>query len=58
MDEKILQNVLNIRRKFLHAIGDRMRGIISNGSVTFHFNRGEYTGVHDVVDKANKAKEK
>ena len=45
------------RKTFLHMIGERMRGLVPNGSVTFHFNRGEYTGVHDVIDKANRAKE-
>ena len=57
MDEATLQQALAERKTFLHMIGERMRGLVPNGSVTFHFNRGEYTGVHDVIDKANRAKE-
>ena len=57
MAEKTVNDVLTVRRKFLHGIGERMRGLVPNGSVTFHFNRGEYTGKHDVNEKADKAKE-
>ena len=58
MDEKTINDVLAVRRKFLHGIGHRMEGLIFNGSVEFHFNHlGKYAGVNTVKEKGERNKE-
>ena len=57
MDEKTVNDVMSVRRKFLHGIGHRMDGIIPEGSVAFHFHLGKYTGKHDTNERAVEAKE-
>lgn len=57
MDEKTVNDVLAVRRQFLHGIGHRMEGIVSEGSVTFHYHLGKYTGKLETHEKADEAKE-